>query len=309
MKYQSFYRPWRCLVVTAWCLILSACVSEETPPLRVAFNQWPGYGSLLLARERGWLDERRIRLVEMPSAVEVIHGIRNGTIEAGLLTLDETLSLVSEGVDLRVLLVMDISFGGDALLARLTAVCAALRVGRWDDEPAPFMGAVISPAAARRLLDSQAALLAAGGVSLLAMRELAPGSALLSPGLIDVSAVTALPDEEDFGPLLKVQRYDDLEHAFTLANATRYASTTVAVTLCEDASSAVLTVADDGGQSAGSTITVTVSGGDAPSASGARRRRGGSSAPRAWSRRGRTRARPAPRRRCGWCLTGRPSRG
>ena len=118
MKYQSFYRPWRCLVVTAWCLILSACVSEETPPLRVAFNQWPGYGSLLLARERGWLDERRIRLVEMPSAVEVIHGIRNGTIEAGLLTLDETLSLVSEGVDLRVLLVMDISFGGDALLAR-----------------------------------------------------------------------------------------------------------------------------------------------------------------------------------------------
>lgn len=111
---------------------------------------------------------------------------------------------------------------GDALLARLTAVCAALRVGRWDDEPAPFMGAVISPAAARRLLDSQAALLAAGGVSLLAMRELAPGSALLSPGLIDVSAVAALPDEEDFGPLLKVQRYDDLEHAFTLANATRY---------------------------------------------------------------------------------------
>jgi succinylglutamic semialdehyde dehydrogenase len=84
------------------------------------------------------------------------------------------------------------------------------------------MGAVISPAAARRLLDSQAALLAAGGVSLLAMRELAPGSALLSPGLIDVSAVAALPDEEDFGPLLKVQRYDDLEHAFTLANATRY---------------------------------------------------------------------------------------
>ena len=34
--------------------------------------------------------------------------------------------------------------------------------------------------------------------------------------------MAALPDEEDFGPLLKVQRYDDLEHAFTLANATRY---------------------------------------------------------------------------------------
>ena len=55
-------------------------------------------------------------------------------------------------------------------------------MGRWDDEPAPFVGAVISPAAARRLLDSQAALLAAGGVNLLAIkRELAPATPAPAP--------------------------------------------------------------------------------------------------------------------------------
>ena len=118
MKYQLFVRPWRWILAGVWCLALAACDSEEAQVLRVASNQWPGYGALYWAREAGRLDERRIRLVEMPSAVEVIHGLRNGTIEAGLLTLDETLNLASEGIDLRVLLVLDVSTGGDALLAR-----------------------------------------------------------------------------------------------------------------------------------------------------------------------------------------------
>ncbi|MFC4158029.1 succinylglutamate-semialdehyde dehydrogenase [Chitinimonas lacunae] len=114
------------------------------------------------------------------------------------------------------------SAAGDAFLARLVEVSARLRVGRWDDASEPFMGAVISLDAAERLLASQAALQARGAVSLLEMRRLEDGTALLSPGLLDVSAVTDLPDEEDFGPLLKVQRYDSFDEALALANATRY---------------------------------------------------------------------------------------
>ena len=70
---------------------------------------------------------------------------------------------------------------GDALLARLVEVTAKLRVGKYDAEPAPFMGAVISSAAAEALLQAQAAMLAAGGKALLEMRRLTPDAALLSP--------------------------------------------------------------------------------------------------------------------------------
>ncbi|HXH02559.1 MAG TPA: succinylglutamate-semialdehyde dehydrogenase [Candidatus Competibacteraceae bacterium] len=112
---------------------------------------------------------------------------------------------------------------GDAFLARLVQAAAQLRVGRWDDEPQPFMGAVISLQAAEQMLITQARLLALGAQALLEMRRLQPpGSALLSPGILDVSAVRELPDEEYFGPLLQVQRYRDFDAAMRLANATRY---------------------------------------------------------------------------------------
>lgn len=111
---------------------------------------------------------------------------------------------------------------GDALLARLVEVSARLAVGRWDDEPQPYMGAVITPARAGQLLAAQAELDACGAVPLLAMRLLAPGTGLLSPGLLDVGAVAALADEEHFGPLLQVQRPRDFDEALRLAGATRF---------------------------------------------------------------------------------------
>lgn len=111
---------------------------------------------------------------------------------------------------------------GEAFLARLVEVSAQLKVGRWDDAEQPFMGAVISVGAADHLLAAQADLIARGGKPLLEMRRLEAGTALLSPGILDVSGVADLADEEHFGPLLKLQRADSFEHAIELANATAY---------------------------------------------------------------------------------------
>jgi len=111
---------------------------------------------------------------------------------------------------------------GDALLERLVSLSRQLTAGRFDADPAPFMGTVISLEAAETLLRTQAQRLAQGGRALLEMRQPEPGRALLTPGIIDVSGVTALPDEEVFGPLLQVQRYGDFDHALALANATRF---------------------------------------------------------------------------------------
>jgi len=111
---------------------------------------------------------------------------------------------------------------GDALLARLASVSAGLSTGRFDADPAPFMGTVISLAAAQTLLRTQAQRLAQGGRALLEMRQPDATRALLTPGILDVSGIPELPDEEVFGPLLQVQRYTDFDHALALANATRF---------------------------------------------------------------------------------------
>ncbi|SDH94981.1 succinylglutamic semialdehyde dehydrogenase [Pseudomonas delhiensis] len=111
---------------------------------------------------------------------------------------------------------------GDALLARLVAVSASIKVGRFDEQPAPFMGSVISLAAAEHLLKAQEHLLANGAVALLAMSQPLEGAALLTPGILDVTAVGERPDEEFFGPLLQVIRYAGFDEAVREANATQY---------------------------------------------------------------------------------------
>jgi succinylglutamic semialdehyde dehydrogenase len=111
---------------------------------------------------------------------------------------------------------------GDALLARLVAVAATLQVGAFDATPAPFMGSVISLAAAHALLKAQEHLIAQGAEALLTMHQPLENAALLTPGIIDVSALAERPDQEFFGPLLQVIRYADFDAAIREANATQY---------------------------------------------------------------------------------------
>jgi succinylglutamic semialdehyde dehydrogenase len=110
---------------------------------------------------------------------------------------------------------------GDVFVARLVDVTAKLRVGKYDDEPAPFLGSVISNAAAEGLLKAQATLVANGGKVLLEMKRLSDVGAILSPAIIDTTNAQR-PDDEFFGPLLQVIRYATFEQAIEIANDTRF---------------------------------------------------------------------------------------
>ncbi|ASG00814.1 succinylglutamate-semialdehyde dehydrogenase [Vibrio anguillarum] len=109
---------------------------------------------------------------------------------------------------------------GDLLLEKLVSATQKLRIDHPFAEPAPFMGPQISQAAAQFILAAQDNLRTLGGVSLLAATPLQ--AAFVTPGIIDVTAVSQLPDEEYFGPLLQVVRYQSLDQAVQLANETRF---------------------------------------------------------------------------------------
>ena len=111
---------------------------------------------------------------------------------------------------------------GDSLLTRLVDVTQHIEVGAFDQQPAPFMGSVISLAAARALMDAQEVLLGSGAVALLEMAQPDSNAALLTPGIIDVTEVSDRSDEELFGPLLQVIRYADFDAAIAEANNTAF---------------------------------------------------------------------------------------
>jgi succinylglutamic semialdehyde dehydrogenase len=111
---------------------------------------------------------------------------------------------------------------GDKFLSEFITSSKSLRVGAYNDEPQPFMGPVISHEHALAHLQAQQALKMAGGHPLLEMTLLSNNSGLLSPGIIDMSNASNPPDEEIFGPLVQIYRYQNFEQALTLANQTRY---------------------------------------------------------------------------------------
>jgi len=92
--------------------------SSEPQPMRIGSNVWPGYEPLYLARELGYYEGLPISMVEYPSASEVLRAYRNGAIQAAALTMDEVLILAESGLDPRVVLLLDVSQGGDVILGQ-----------------------------------------------------------------------------------------------------------------------------------------------------------------------------------------------
>ncbi|MBL4261568.1 succinylglutamate-semialdehyde dehydrogenase [Vibrio fluvialis] len=109
---------------------------------------------------------------------------------------------------------------GDALITRLVEATQKLRIDQPFAEPAPFMGPQISKAAADFILKAQANLQSLGGEILVEARGLE--AAFVTPGIIDVTPIAELPDEEYFGPLLQVVRYETLAQAVEMANDTQF---------------------------------------------------------------------------------------
>jgi succinylglutamic semialdehyde dehydrogenase len=114
---------------------------------------------------------------------------------------------------------------GVSFIDRLTSMIQRIVVGRFSDVPEPFMGPVISDAAATRLLDAQADLIRKGGRPIVEMKSIGPRAAMLWPGLIDVTEIENRADEELFGPLLQLIRVKNFDEAMSQANHTRFGLT------------------------------------------------------------------------------------
>ena len=109
----------------------------------------------------------------------------------------------------------------------LVRMIDSIKVGPFTDVPEPFMGPVITEHAAHYLLTVQNTLKSKGGKPLAEMRLLKNNSALVSPGLMDVTEVKNRLDEEVFGPLLQLIYVNNLDAAIVEANNTSFFGLTV----------------------------------------------------------------------------------
>jgi NitT/TauT family transport system substrate-binding protein len=119
---MTMHRAKRTLLCATACLALllslSACMREPETALRIGTNVWIGSEPLYLARELGQLDPATVQLVEYPSASEVLRAFRNQAIDGMVISLDELFGLAVDGLQPRIILVVDVSHGADVVMGR-----------------------------------------------------------------------------------------------------------------------------------------------------------------------------------------------
>lgn len=109
---------------------------------------------------------------------------------------------------------------GDAVVEAIAERARALRIGAWN-EPDIFMGPLVSERARYQAVSFQDMLLSRGAKPVLALTA-RPKGGFVTPGVLDVTAASDIPDEELFGPLMQVVRVKDFDTAIQRANATKY---------------------------------------------------------------------------------------
>jgi NitT/TauT family transport system substrate-binding protein len=97
---------------------LAGCTTEPEKPLRIITNTWPGYEPLYWAAHQDYFPKNKFRLIEAPSATEVLRSFRNGLVEGAALTLDEVILLARQGFDPKIVLLTDYSNGADVIIGK-----------------------------------------------------------------------------------------------------------------------------------------------------------------------------------------------
>ena len=121
----------------------------------------------------------------------------------------------------RRLIVPDNEFG-TALVEAVDALAGKLAIGAWDETPEPYMGPLISDAAAAGAKAQVEALIGHGARVIRPFAGIEGRSgAFVTPAILDVTGV-GVPDEEIFAPVLQVRRVGDFDAALAAANHTRF---------------------------------------------------------------------------------------
>ena len=177
---------------------------------RILHEQFAGHPGKILALEMGGNNPLIVKDVNDIDAV--VHDI----VQSAFVTSGQRCTCARR-------LFIESNAQGDAILERLIEVTKQIQVGHYDAEEQPFMGAMISKNAAAGMVAAQSSLQQLGAISLLELTHTDTETGFVTPGIIDVTKIVdTMPDEEHFGPLLKVVRFSDFDDAINQANNTSF---------------------------------------------------------------------------------------
>ena len=100
--------------------VFTSCSSQPSEKLKISATTWIGYTPLFYAKEKGWLKELNIKLLNVSSLSENMYLYKAGNSDAYVGTQYEFNLLRTEDKTLRPIMMFDRSFGGDVIMSNIT---------------------------------------------------------------------------------------------------------------------------------------------------------------------------------------------
>lgn len=153
----------------------------------------------------------------------VVHNISEQNIDAAVYnTLQSAYITAGQRCTCARRLIVTKGSTNESYVQKLINATQNIKVGPYSEKPEPFLGPVVSKQAASHILEEYQNLLKQGASVLVPLKADPTYLSLLSPGLIDVTAVKTRQDQEIFGPLLQLIWVNTFEEALKEANNTNY---------------------------------------------------------------------------------------
>jgi len=89
-------------------------------PLKIGYSDWPGFTAWEIGKVQGIFKKNGVdvELVWFPVYTDSLTALNTGQLDANLQTWSDTMAPLAEGIDLKVVQILDNSFGNDAIVAK-----------------------------------------------------------------------------------------------------------------------------------------------------------------------------------------------
>src|SRR6185295_12525523 len=108
-----------------WTAVLALVLAlvagrAEAKPLKIGYSDWPGFTAWEVGKVKGIFKKHKVdvELVWFPVYTDSLTALNTGQLDANLQTWSDTMAPLAEGVPLKVVALIDNSFGNDALVAK-----------------------------------------------------------------------------------------------------------------------------------------------------------------------------------------------
>jgi NitT/TauT family transport system substrate-binding protein len=114
----------RIITLTAAIVGLVVAVATGTAfakePLKIGYSDWPGYTAWEIGKVKEIFKKNGvdIELVWFPVYTDSLTAVNTGQLDGNLQTWSDLMAPLAEGIDLKVVQVLDNSFGNDAIVAK-----------------------------------------------------------------------------------------------------------------------------------------------------------------------------------------------